>query len=330
MFSGSSGEEVMLSERRLQEEDIENPPASSPPNPHDSWLSPTAAGLYHSDDDGSEPEQDFISSVVSQKEGRRVHWGELPKHTSEDKGEVNLEDRDFPENQSIEEAITKLDLCSLSEKVTPNTSSSGSSAAQAQTSKEHSLNTSCEDLKPSTQIRPQLDPLKCSANQNNHNIQNQPDLNITQIGMSKRGAAGLRDLLKNQSLTVRPDSIRLKLVECLKRTLKEWSTDETLTFLYGPGHSLGSPFADVKGETQETEEELDEDDLEEEVEDNGVVSHVRPLEAAPDYEALQMQTQQMELRIREFYKGTWPEDLEKPEQGGNKVKEREPEKGNLL
>ncbi|XP_028988008.1 putative RNA polymerase II subunit B1 CTD phosphatase rpap2 isoform X2 [Betta splendens] len=337
---GSSGEEVMLSERRLQEEDVEDPLALPPASCDSSQLSSTASDLCHNDDSDSEQEQEqeqeFISSVVSQEQGRRVHWGELPKRTDEDGGaniesrevdEEETDDKDFSENQRVEEVTAKLGLCSLSQTVTPNTSlPDGSSAAQAQTSRQPSRTTSCEDLNPSTEIRPQLgiphSTLKCS-NQNNHNIQNQSDLNITQIGMSKRGAAGLRDLLKSQSPAVRPDSIRLKLLECLKTTLKAWSTDETLKFLYGADHALGAPFANVKEETKEMEGELDEDDLEEGVnlENEGAVRHGRPTVEAPDYEALQRETQQMELRIREFYNGTcfMPEDLEKPKQGGNKV-----------
>lgn len=375
----------MLSERCLQEEDIENPLASLPADPHSSQLSSTAVGLGHSDSSDIEQELDFVSSVVSQKQGSRVHWGELPKRTDEDKKEerVKIErrkqqrrkgdgeetehhqsqdkekkethacktkirtddekpqqlniintDQVLPDNKnlhedpSVEEATIKLNLCSLSQAVSHTTSLPDDSST-TQAIHTSPLTTSCKDLNPSRESRPQLDlfhsTLKSTANQNNHNmqLQNQSDLNITQIGMSKRGAAGLRDLLKNQSPVLRPDSIRVKLLECLKRTLKEWSTNETLKFLYGTGHSLGSPFADVKEENKELEEELDEDDLEDDVtmEDKGGVNDGRPSAAAPDYETLQKETQQMELRIREFYKGTWilPEELEKPKQGGNEV-----------
>lgn len=366
---------MILSERCLQEEDFENPLAALSEDSPSSQLSSAAAGLDHSDSSDIEQEQDFVSSVISQKQGPRVHWGDLPKRTDEDKKEERVkierrqqqrrkeeteyhlsadkekkdahacqtevrtdgekskqhlrntdrvlpEDKVLPEEPSVEEATAKLNLCSLSQAVAHNTSlPDDSTATQATHTTPHT--TSCKDLKASTESRPQLNlshpTLTSTANQNNDNrtLQNQgPDLNITQMGMSKKGAAGLRDLLKNQKPALRTDSIRLNLLENLKRTLKEWSTDETLTFLYGADHSLGSPFADVKEENKLVEEELDEDDLEDEVtmEDKSGASKGRPSAAAPDYDTLQKETQQMELRIRDFYKGTWilPEELEEP------------------
>ncbi|XP_026231155.1 putative RNA polymerase II subunit B1 CTD phosphatase rpap2 isoform X2 [Anabas testudineus] len=365
---GSSGEEVMLSERRLQEEDIENPLTALPEDSHSSKLSSAAAGLSHSDSSDIEQEQDFVSSVVSQKQGRRVHWGDLPKHTDEDKKEEHAkverrqqqrgkedkekkeecasrteqlhrrnteqvlpEDRELPEEASVEEATAKLNLCSLSQAVTHSTSLPDDSIA-TQPINTTPCSVSCTELNPPTESKPQLDlshsTLTSTSNQNNHSVrlQNQSDFNITQMGMSKKGAAGLRDLLKNQSPALRSDSIRLKLLESLKRTLKEWSTDETLMFLYGADHSLGSPFADVKEENEKLEEELDEDDLEDEVtmEVEGGVSDRRPSAAAPDYETLRKETQQMELRISEFYKGTWirPEELEESNENEATLKDQ--------
>lgn len=356
----------MLSERCLQEEDIENPLAALSEDSHNSQMSSAAAGLDHSDSSDIEQEQDFVSSVVSQKPGPRVHWGDLPKRTDEDEKEerVTMEkkrqqrrkdeieydlsqdkgkkdtrageteirtdgenqlhtgktDKVLTEKPSVEEATAKLNLCSLSQAVVHNPSLPvDSTATQATHTTPHT--TSSKDLNPCTESRPRFDlsdPTSTStAGQNNHHmvLQNQSDLNITQMGMSRKGAAGLQALLKNHNPTLRPDSIRLNLLENFKRTLKEWSTDETLNFLYGADHSLGAPFADVK-EKREVEEELDEDDLEDEVtiDNNGGVNNGRPSAAAPDYKTLQKDTQQMELRIREFYKGTWilPEEMKEP------------------
>ncbi|KAK2822173.1 hypothetical protein Q5P01_022238 [Channa striata] len=362
---GSSGEEVMLSERRLQKEDIEKPLSAPPEDPQN---------------ESSDNEQDFVSSVISQKPGPRVHWGDLPKRTHEDKNgeELKIErrrqqrkeadkegtehhesqdkerkaahacktdirtdaenskkldmintDQALPlekEKPSLEEATAKMNLCSLSQMGTHNTSLLAESTL---TQSLHNT-TSCEDLNYSTQSRPELEPspspLTNTANQNDHNsmLQNQADLKITQVGMSKKGAAGLRDLLKSQSYALTPDSIRLNLLESLKKTLKEWSTDETLKFLYGADHSLGSPFAGVEDENREEEEELDEDDFEDEVrvKDRGRVDdrvQKGPSAAIPDYEALQKDTQQLELRVKEFYKGTWILPEESKKQNGNKM-----------
>lgn len=364
----------MLSGRCLQQEDIENPLAALSEDTHSSQMSSAAAGLDHSDSSDIEQEQDFVSSVVSQKQGPRVHWGELPKRTDKDKKEraeiqrrkeeteypdkekkdthacetqvrtdgekskqlhIRNTDQVLPEEPSMEEATARLNLCSLSQAVAHNASLPGDSTA-TQTIHTTPHATSCKDLNPSAESRPQLDvshpTLTSTADQNNHNstFQSQSDLNITQMGMSKKGAAGLRDLLKNQNPALIPDSIRLNLLKNVKRTLKEWSTGETLKFLYGADHFLGSPVADVK-EEKEAEEELDEDDLEDEVtlEDKDGVSNGRPSAAAPDYDTLHKETEEMELRIREFYKGTWilPEELEEPNKykvGGasGRIKER--------
>lgn len=374
----------MLSERRLQEEDVENPLAAQREDPPQRSA---AADLSHSESSDIEQEQDFVSSVVSQRQGPRVHWGDLPKRTDEDKrgergkmerrrkqrrerdeeeaechrsregrmrgdenrqeslpceteagadaekpkqllslnsdkanGEQVSEEKGLPDEPSVEEAAAKLKTCTLSETVT-HTAPVHSTATQA------NLLTSppCKDS-PSTESK-HLPSSTPNINQDNHNaaLTGQPGLTITQVGMSRRGAAGLRDLLKNHTSGAKPESVWLNLLECMRRTLKDWSTDETLRFLYGADHSLGSPFADVKEEKEE-EEELDEDDLDDEVADEDAEgvdagAQKRASAAAPDYEALQKESQQLELRVREFYKGTWvlPEEVE--ESHGNRVSE---------
>ncbi|KAK9538986.1 hypothetical protein VZT92_004122 [Zoarces viviparus] len=367
---GSSGEVVMLLERGLQEEDVENP---QPVDPHSSQLGSAADG--HSE--SSDIEQDFVSSVVSQRQGPRVHWGNMPKRTDEDKkterrkkqrrdgdekeiegcrsrgahsegekredddrqesfscktevgadaeelnGEQVPEERGLPDELGVEEATAKMNLYNSSETVT-HTAPPPIDLTAKQTEHTNLLTSPPGDdpngltdsvtLPSSTLI---------NTNQDGHDaaLTSQPGLNITQVGMSRRGAAGLQELIKNHTAAAEPDSMRLNLLECLRRTLKDWSTDETLKFLYGAEHSLCSPFVDVK----EEEEELDEDDLEDEVTDEdaegvGAGEQKRPSAAAPDYRVLQQETQQLELRVREFYQGTWslPEEEEEPH--GSKV-----------
>uniref|UniRef100_UPI0037E77BD8 putative RNA polymerase II subunit B1 CTD phosphatase rpap2 n=1 Tax=Semicossyphus pulcher TaxID=241346 RepID=UPI0037E77BD8 len=348
---GSSGEEVPLSETRLKEEDIENPQAVQAEDPRSSQQRPDAASLNHGEGSDIEQEQDFISSVVSQRQGPRVHWGDLPNRTDDEekqergkterrkkqsregdesdlcKTEVDLENpkqplslntdkphreqvqekKDLPEDPNMEQATNKMNLCSISETVTHTAPLPVDFSA-------------CKDSHHSTESKhPPSSPL-ISTNPNSQDtaLTEEPGLNITQVGMSKRGAAGLRDLLKNQTAGATTESIRLNLLECLRNTLKDWSTDETLKFLYGAGHSLGAPFADVKDDREEEVEELDEDDLDDvEVVDDAVQE--RPSAAAPDYKTLRKESQQLELRVREFYKGTWilPEEGKQPD--GDKV-----------
>ncbi|KAM6919711.1 putative RNA polymerase II subunit B1 CTD phosphatase rpap2 [Lycodopsis pacificus] len=378
---GSSGEVVMLLERGLQEEDVENP---QPVDPHSSQLGSAADGHGHSESSDIEQEQDFVSSVVSQRQGARVHWGNLPKRTDEDKkrerqkkqrrdgdekeieghrsrgadregkkrededrresfpcktevgadaeklhGEQVPEERGLPDELGVEEATAKMNLYNLSE--TDTRTAPPPIDLTAKQTEHTNLLTSPPGDDPNglTESITLPSSTLINTNQDGHDaaLTSQPGLNITQVGMSRRGAAGLQELLKNHTAAAEPDSIRLNLLECLRRTLKDWSTDETLKFLYGAEHSLCSPFADVKEEKEvvrEEEEELDEDDLEDEVTDEdaegvGAGEQKRPSAAAPDYRVLQQETQQLELRVREFYQGSWilPEEDEEPH--GSKV-----------
>uniref|UniRef100_A0A147AQL9 RNA polymerase II subunit B1 CTD phosphatase RPAP2 homolog n=1 Tax=Fundulus heteroclitus TaxID=8078 RepID=A0A147AQL9_FUNHE len=327
---GSSGEEVKLSVRRLKEEDIENPVAAPPEDPPVSQGG--AAGGHRSQSSDSEQEQDFVSSVVSQHQRPRVHWGALPKRTDQDqnhlqiqspekKGPKNQENQKeqerkephaeklhelnseaSPEGQSVEEATLKLSECNVSERVLPSTEQPVNTQTDVTASP-----TSFVGTTPSAGSKQAPCPSTTGA------PSNPPGLSITQVGMSRRGAAGLQDLLKKHMGEVNPGSVRLNLLECLKRTLKEWCTDETLRFLYGAHHSLGSPFADLN-ETKE--EELDEDDLDDDVTGPGAEQQQRP--SAPDYETQRKETEQLQLRVREFYKGTWI--LAEEEQGPNASK----------
>ncbi|XP_017165466.1 putative RNA polymerase II subunit B1 CTD phosphatase rpap2 isoform X1 [Poecilia reticulata] len=288
---GSSGEEVLLSERRLKEEDIEDPLAAPPQDPPASERSAAGSDLSQSSD--SEQEQDFVSSVVPQRRRAQVSWADLPRHTDEDGKQSEQRQIDepeerkraggddaSPEDRPVEEATAKLNECSVSERVHP-----------------------ISDLPVNSHTEPSAGSKQAP---------NLAALSITQVGMSQRGAAGLRGLLITHSGNANPDSVRLNLLACLKRTLKEWCTDDTLCFLYGANRSLGSPFANVK-ETQE--EELDEDDLEDEddVTEPGAEEQDRGRSAAaPDYETLRKETERLQLRVTEFYRGTWilPEEEE--------------------
>lgn len=359
----------MLSERRLQEKDIEDPLATQPEDPRSSQLRSSADD--HSDSSDIEQEQAFVSSVVSQRQGPRVHWGDLPKHKGDGGERVTVErlksessgdeeeaegqksvdtegeekrrenenrqeshscqtgsdtDAEKPkrlhsdksnrqqvseevglsEEPAVEEAMSKLNLCSL-----PETRTAPLPTESAPTLADPLTSPPCKDPAES---KPLPSATLINMNQDGH-MTPVTNLHITQVGMSKRGAAGLRDLLKKHSAGAEPDSIRLTLLECLRRTLKDWCTEATLTFLYGTDHSPGlSPLPDAG---EEKEEELDEDDLADEVTDEnaqGADSGVpdRASAPVPDLQTLREETQQLELRVKEFYKGTWvlPEKVE--------------------
>ncbi|XP_034071263.1 putative RNA polymerase II subunit B1 CTD phosphatase rpap2 isoform X2 [Gymnodraco acuticeps] len=346
---GSSGEEVRLKVQRLTEEDIEN--AAPAEEPLSSEQGP-ADGLPHSESSDTEQEQDFVSSVVSQRQGPRVHWGDLPKRTDEEhkeekerrkkrEGKIKRESRtevetdgkkqpsslrtDTPhveqapeEVASVEEAIAKLNLYNLSE------THAAPPSVHSTTKAQHAnlfASLPCEDSNSSTEGKHLPFSTLINSNQDDTASNIQPGLNITQVGMSKRGAAGLRDLFKNHAVAAaQPDSIRLNQLESLRRTLKEWGTEETLKFLYGADHSHSAAFHGVKEVEEDKEEELDEDDLEDEDDDGG---QERPSAAAPDYQALRQETQQAEIRVREFYKGSRTLPEKKEQQGNEGVDEDE-------
>lgn len=389
MSSGSSGEEVRLSARRLQENDIENTLPAQHEDSHSSQQRSPASCLSHSDSSDGEQEQDFVSSVVPQRQGPRVHWGHLPKCTDEDeKGELGeverrnklnrekyeeeaqrqqsqkaekeaemgqggdrrkshacekqigtcaekpkqhtmninqpsgeqtlKKERELHEEASVEEVTANLDVCSLHTHsaalpVVPKLPQAADTTPPFTESNFPKDITSQVDLSGKTDGDSLTEPSP-----------SQPGLDIIQVGMSKKGAAGLRDLLKNHTAGTKPNSIRLNLLECLRVTMKEWATDATLKFLRGSDHLSESAFTDVK-EAREEEEELDEDDLDDEVseEDRGEAvagKQKTPSMAAPDYEMLRRETQELELRVREFYKGTMIQS-QGVEENANKVSE---------
>ncbi|KAM3865991.1 putative RNA polymerase II subunit B1 CTD phosphatase rpap2 [Diretmus argenteus] len=388
---GSSGEEVRLAERRLHEDDIENP-LLAPEGPNRPRQRSPSGSLSHSDNsDNSDGEQDFVSSVVSQRQGPRVHWGDLPKRTDkggkerQKKGEgekdeeetrhrqmqrddvgkeggqrdenrrepivtdtgrpkqldtvnpdqhsgqqVLLEDRGLLDGPSVEEATAKLNACTVTEPV----SHTDPTLMQGRQQAEHTppvIGPLFLDSN-STESKSQLDLPSATLTPTTQD--SQPGLNITQVGVSKRGAAGLRDLLKHPAAAAKPASVRQNLLDGLKRTLNEWRSDETLAFLYGPDHSSAAPLAERKKEKEE--EELDEDDLEEEVmeEVGGRVAagvQERPSAPALNYEKLQKETQELELRVREFYKGTWilPEQANQTA-GGSEVTAQDQDRKELV
>uniref|UniRef100_A0A1A8CTB6 RNA polymerase II subunit B1 CTD phosphatase RPAP2 homolog n=1 Tax=Nothobranchius kadleci TaxID=1051664 RepID=A0A1A8CTB6_NOTKA len=328
---GRYGEEVMLLERSLREDDIENPQASPLED------RPGAQQIPSGGDHGDGSEQEFVSSVLSQQQRPRVHWGDPPKPS--DEGELRrklrrglqsersretgnskeeeepeeederkepaaeeldtsdsrssvCEDQHLSEDRGVEEARGRVKGCSLSEMVASTSSLS-----------EHTPSHTSPPPPPPTGTEP---PAETKHGHHNAASSNQPGLSITQVGVSRRGAVGLRDLLKNH--TGEPDSVPLSLLKYLKRTLKEWCTEETLKFLYGAGHSLASTSSSEEVE----QEELDEDDLEDE-DDVMAAEQKRPSAPVPDWETLQKETEQLEFRVREFYRGRWIH-LEKEEE----------------
>lgn len=256
------------------------------------WLrqheSPPDVKLMKKGDGGSTGEENTEESQKAQRkpsngtDGRQQHTTDT-NHQSEQQS--FLGERGSPEGQSMEEAAELLSQVTIQDR-DPATATSSALTAY-----------SVQNQEPAPNPSPQGDPAQPT----------QPGINITQVGMSRRGAQGLRGLLKGHEAGTKPVLVRLNLLEGLRRTFTEWMTEETMKFLYGPDH-----FSKTLIETKkEEEEELDEDDLEDIVKDGGEGRETdsqggpgRPLAPAPDYDTLRRETEEMGLRVREFYEGT--------------------------
>lgn len=347
---GSSGEEVVLSERRLQEKDIEEPLASEAEDLLASTQHSAAANSRHSDNSDMEEEQEFVSSVVNQGRGRRtVHWDDLSDHKSRDKPEPgSVHRRDAQSSERSEEVqrvqrgegmpaeaeITlKSCLCESEVKVDVDNQrlslntvdTNGDQTAEdvekvAQNIQLCSLSNAAPHLVDSSSVRAdgaasadgrvELLPSTRHMDENPDGRQAaSANLNVSQVGLSKRGAAALRNLLSCHGAAAKDDTIRLKLLAGLRRTFEEWCTAATQEFLYGTSRTHGGPPPKVSQDGQE-EEELDEDDLADDVTD---------ADGEADYRKLREELQQQEQRVKGFYKGTWS-SAERPEDpSGEKV-----------
>ncbi|KAK1790051.1 hypothetical protein P4O66_002362 [Electrophorus voltai] len=281
---GSSGQEVQLTDRAVSAGEVENPVTE--PVIH--------LGDLASESSSSDEEQDFVSSVLAgQRAQNRVHWGELPKRhgrSEKDQSHQALQSKVTPKECVVEQARELLDQCALSDSCT--------SAVTPQV--------------PVTGALQKLSDVNTDA-------RNTPDsgLNICQVGMSRRGAAQLRSLCKNHTRAkAEPPSVKQDLLKYLRYTLKEWRTEETMRFLYGPDYTSQT---EATPPNEEEEEELDEDDLEDVEEEMGKVEpkqcggcRARPNATAPDYSTLQEEAELLNLRVQEFYKGVCalPEEVE--------------------
>lgn len=295
---GSSGQEIKLIDKPVTEADIDKPIEDIPESNKDFIQS-----------ENSDAEQDFVSSVVpNQRKHARVHWGKLPKRDevsedaaeyshSEHKQKLNGENKDESKSSRMPQHQNETSDCPALEK---NTS-------------EYEIEGTLELLNQCT-LKDEREAENTSSSQPEIDISVPVagDLNITQVGMSKRSAHSLKGLLKdyNKAKTA-PTAISLCLLERLRQAFMEWRTEETMMFLYGPDYA--SAIQHSTAGAQE-EEELDEDDLDE----AEVVlrptegGSSRPSAPVPDVETLRKETEMLELRVKEFYKGVCvlPEEVE--------------------
>ncbi|NWQ73063.1 RPAP2 phosphatase, partial [Columbina picui] len=291
--SGQSGEEVKLRDEVIKESDIENPRISS--NTCDSGSHDTAS------DSSSDTEQEFVSSVLPGSQSSSASFAQQLHRSSilKKKHSQNIYSSPKTEDSDVVEATEQLSNCKLD--------------AQEETH-------ACSVHNKITAMPSKNTTLgKSSASEN---YENSCGSQIVFLGVSKRGAEHLKRTLANSEEHKKPelrDPINSKgsLLEVLKQTLVEWRTEETLQFLYGPDHTSLCSSEHVSSASQE-KEELDEDDLDTADDLNTVsvgesensLNYSLPftspsgiVKPVPSYEKLKEETELLELRVREFYKG---------------------------
>ncbi|KAM9621139.1 putative RNA polymerase II subunit B1 CTD phosphatase RPAP2 isoform 5-T5 [Morphnus guianensis] len=291
--SGQSGEEVKLCDEVIKTSDIENPRTSS--NPCESGSHDTAT------DSSSDTEQEFVSSVLPGSQSSSANFSQQlhrsiilkKKHAQKVYSSPKTEDSDVVEaterlSNCTLDAQEEMHACSVHNKIT------------AQPSKNTTLG-------------------KSSAPEN---YENTCGSQIVFLGVSKRGAEHLKRTLANSKEREKPElrhpvNSKGSLLEVLKKTLTEWRTEETLKFLYGPNYTTLCSSECISSANQENEE-LDEDDLDTADDLNTVavgesensLNYSLPftgpggiVKPVPSYKKLKEETEFLELRVKEFYKG---------------------------
>ncbi|KAM6124316.1 LOW QUALITY PROTEIN: putative RNA polymerase II subunit B1 CTD phosphatase RPAP2 [Pterocles gutturalis] len=292
--SGQSGEEVKLRDEVIKASDIENP--RIPSNPRES-------GSHDTDSDSSsDAEQEFVSSVLPGSQSSSASFAQQLHRNSILKKKRSQKVYSSPktETSDVVEATEQLSNCKLD------------AQEEMHACSVHNRITAM----PSENTTPE----KSSASESYKNTCRGSQ--IVFLGVSKRGAEHLKRTLANSKeyrKTELRDPVNSKgsLLEVLKQTLTEWRTEDTLKFLYGPNYTSSCSSECISSANQE-DEELDEDDLGAADDLNSVavkqsensLNYSLPftspgeiVKPVPSYEKLKEETEFLELRVKEFYKG---------------------------
>ncbi|XP_032723016.1 putative RNA polymerase II subunit B1 CTD phosphatase RPAP2 isoform X1 [Lontra canadensis] len=299
--SGDSGKEVQLCTKAIKTSDIDNPG-------HFEMHYESSASSSHSDS-SSDNEQDFVSTILPGNRPNATGISpQLPKKSIMKKKAGQKANSKFEDKEETVIAVTEqLGNCRLD--------SHGKAAA-------------CE--LPLQQVSTQIssnNPLqeKLEATENSENKYSSSK--ITLVGISKKSAEHFKrkfaksdQVSRSPSRPVQmcPEVAKASLLKVLKETLTEWKTEETLRFLYGQNYA--SLCLKLSSSPLAKEEEFDEDDicsdsdkhspalqesqnsLDESLPFRASDTAIKPL---PSYENLKKETETLNLRIREFYRGQY-------------------------
>ncbi|KAM8791168.1 putative RNA polymerase II subunit B1 CTD phosphatase RPAP2 [Rhynchonycteris naso] len=298
--SGHSGEEVLLCSKAIKTSDIDNPGHFQ--KQYESSSSSTQS------DSSSDNEQDFVSSILPGNRPNatgirpQLHKESIMKKKAGQNANFKQEDKE----QTVVDVTEQLDNCRLS-------------------SQEKAADYELPLQKVNTQISsssPLQEKFKASEISKNKYSNSE----ITLVGISKRSAEHFKRKFtkSNQvsrsassSVQVCPEVAKANLLKVLRETLIEWKTEETLKFLYGQNYaSLCLKLSSASL----INEELDEDDINSDPESHSPAlresqysldeslpfrasnTAIKPL---PSYEKLRKETETLNLKIKEFYRGRY-------------------------
>ncbi|XP_074077780.1 putative RNA polymerase II subunit B1 CTD phosphatase RPAP2 isoform X2 [Macrotis lagotis] len=300
--SGHSGEEVRLCDEIVKTSDIENPGQSGVQNESGS----SSTHSHSSSDD----EQGFVSSLLPGNKpnlapGRQQPY---PKSILKKRPGQKANSRHPNKDPPLSDLAEQLHRCSLD-----NLEKAGAP--------DHCLQEGNTSEKS-----------KAAENSQNGCDSSQ----ITMVGISKKGAEHFRRkfAMLNQPaqsgfspFPVDPAKAKAGLFEVLKETLMEWKTEETLKFLHGKNY-IPVPLSASPSPHQEGGEEKDKEapgpgqeshtvaagqasqnTLDQSLPFSDAGTAIHPL---PSYESLKKETEALNLRIREFYRGKYVLDEQSP------------------
>lgn len=308
--SGYSGEEIQLVSERIKALDIENP---------------TPAEILHNSDSGgesnSDAEQEFVSSVLQENLSNTEKLAGKPLKSILKKSPTK---RAEPKLFTTEDTLDK-------------TSAQLNKGTSDVLQEEHVFPDNIQGGKPCLSQNV-LENVQVSKNLGNNCSCSQ----VVFLGVSQKGSDHFKRLLAKSKRSVRSpaESTAAKdsLLKSLWQTFTEWRSEETLKLLHGSYRTTSHLLQRTQANDSE-KEELDEDDLgsansseaasqkhtfnslDQSLPFQDARTAAKPL---PSFEKFKKERLQLELKVREFYKGKFTvieeEDLamqsEREEQNG--------------
>ncbi|XP_061489650.1 putative RNA polymerase II subunit B1 CTD phosphatase RPAP2 [Rhineura floridana] len=297
--SGHSGKEVKLANDAIGPLDIENPVPAA-----------IQVDSCTESESSSEGEQEFVSSVLQEN----LSSAEKSVQPVPRKGIVKVkharrvQHKPIATDATVDHAAEQLSRCKLGAR------GGGVAPSSSQIKRAH---TSLHNLTPEI--------VQTSEGFGENSISSQ----VVFLGVSQKGAEQFKRLLAKSKQIVGPDLegpadplvAKSSLLEGLRQTFTEWRTEETLKLLYSTNVAATHIPWTAPPAACEEEEDLDEDDFESADDPNdaalersssnclnqpfpfrGLRPAAKPIHS---YEKLKEETSQLELKVKEYFKGSF-------------------------